>query len=735
MNSRDLYREVWCVDTEYGRTSAGLPDPRALVAHEVHSGQTISVFEDDLRVMSAPPYPTDPGVLFCCYHAPAEVGFHLSMGWEVPARILDLCAEYKALLSGFPDKRHRLLDALEHFGIVGIDAGEKKDKVELILRGGSYTAAERAEILLYCRSDVVALVKLLHVMAPEIDLKFALLRGRYGASCAYVERRGIPLDAETLTRLRSSWPRLKSRLIREVDQAFGVFIPTTVPPRILREAEIQGVDPCELADVIEYLWGEYEGQREYETSVEAARKSSRLTPGRMAKWENSGKDYSSWPGLDVQAREIALEHPELGLGPEDDTGGGDTDTDYAANLWSLLRDGPLPKISRYDSSIVTRALSMCQPGGSTPSSDVPLSFNMERFDKWLAQRKIPWLRLESGKLDLKEKTFRDMARAYPDLWPLHELRVTLDQVEVRKLAMDADGRNRVMTGGFGGKTSRNAPRASEYVFGPATWVRSLIKPPAGEAVAYCDISAEEFGVAAYLSKDQNMIATYESGDPYLSFGKAAGLLPPDATKTTHRAERDMLKVAVLAIGYRIGPETLSLKIGRPVSFAADLIKQHRRQFPRFWSWSERLAFTCQLRGRIQTVYGWPLHWTRSTRLNTAANFPVQANAAEVLRVWVIKAVEAGVPVAGMVHDAVVLVAPENQIDAEVLRCQEYMREATRIILGAPLRSDAKVIRYPDRYVDPRGKEMWEKVQRILGEVDSLTPNHPSTLHPPTPLPT
>jgi DNA polymerase-1 len=32
-----------------------------------------------------------------------------------------------------------------------------------------------------------------------------------------------------------------------------------------------------------------------------------------------------------------------------------------------------------------------------------------------------------------------------------------------------------------------------------------------------------------------------------------------------------------------------------------------------------------------------------------------------------------------------------------------------------LRSDAKVIRYPDRYSDPRGEVMWSKVMELVGE--------------------
>jgi DNA polymerase-1 len=40
------------------------------------------------------------------------------------------------------------------------------------------------------------------------------------------------------------------------------------------------------------------------------------------------------------------------------------------------------------------------------------TFKLERFEAWLARSEIPWPRLESGRLDLSDNTFRQMARIY-----------------------------------------------------------------------------------------------------------------------------------------------------------------------------------------------------------------------------------------------------------------------------------------------------------------------------------
>ena len=59
----------------------------------------------------------------------------------------------------------------------------------------------------------------------------------------------------------------------------------------------------------------------------------------------------------------------------------------------------------------------------------------------------------------------------------------------------------------------------------------LIRSEPGMAVAYIDWSAMEFGVAAALSGDHNMVEAYAT-DPYLHTVIAFGAAPPGATKQT-----------------------------------------------------------------------------------------------------------------------------------------------------------------------------------------------------------
>ena len=56
-----------------------------------------------------------------------------------------------------------------------------------------------------------------------------------------------------------------------------------------------------------------------------------------------------------------------------------------------------------------------------------------------------------------------------------------------------------------GETS---PATVNLFFGPAKWLRGLIKPPEGYGISYLDWGGQEFGTAAALSQDKNMREAY-----------------------------------------------------------------------------------------------------------------------------------------------------------------------------------------------------------------------------------
>jgi DNA polymerase-1 len=87
---------------------------------------------------------------------------------------------------------------------------------------------------------------------------------------------------------------------------------------------------------------------------------------------------------------------------------------------------------------------------------------------------------------------------------LRELRHALGELRLNSLAVGLDGRNRTLLSPFRSKTSRNQPSNAKAIFGAATWIRGLIKPEPGTALAYLDFSSQEFAIAACLSGDERM---------------------------------------------------------------------------------------------------------------------------------------------------------------------------------------------------------------------------------------
>jgi len=352
------------------------------------------------------------------------------------------------------------------------------------------------------------------------------------------------------------------------------------------------------------------------------------------------------------------------------------------------------------------------------------TFKREKFTDWLIGRKIPWPRLESGQLDFKDKTFRAMAKAYPVVAELRELRAALGKMRLfDELAIGPDGRNRTGIMPFRARTGRNQPSNAKFIFGPSRWLRSLIKPESGMAVAYLDYSQQEFGIAAALSGDDAMAEAYRSGDPYLAFGKQAGAIPPEGTKKTHADQRALFKACVLAVQYGMGAEALADRIGQPVDMAKRLLRLHRETYPAFWKWSEAAVDRAMLLGRLQTVFGWPIHVgpsadpMKGANARSLANFPCQAHGAEMLRLACCMLVEAGIGLCAPVHDAVVVEGPADTIDEVAAQAREIMAEASRIVLGGfEIGTDFEIVRYPDRYIDEAGEDFWNTVTRLAGPV-------------------
>ena len=346
-----------------------------------------------------------------------------------------------------------------------------------------------------------------------------------------------------------------------------------------------------------------------------------------------------------------------------------------------------------------------------------------RSESWLNYCEyvgVEWPLLDDGRPDLKQSTFNAMATRHTFIEPIAKLRWLRSKMQTLDIQVGDDSRNRAMSSPFGTKTSRNTPSSTKYIFGCHPGFRGLIKPEPGTALAYLDYSQQEIMVAAALSGDANLLDAYQSGDPYIAFAKLAKAVPPDATKASHPKERTLYKRCCLATQYGMGLTTLAEQAGIGEPHARELIEHHRRVFPDYWAFTQRIQDHGMLGMPLTTAFGWRFRARHPVKPTTFCNWPIQATGAEILRVALILLVEAGISVVATVHDAVMIEAPINKIDSLASRAKEIMEAASKVVLGDhTVQVDCEIVRYPDRFQDEKGDALWKLIEAYFSDARTL----------------
>jgi hypothetical protein len=87
-------------------------------------------------------------------------------------------------------------------------------------------------------------------------------------------------------------------------------------------------------------------------------------------------------------------------------------------------------------------------------------------------------------------------------------------------------------------------------------------------------------------------------------------------------------------------------------------------------------------------------------------------------VLTIAAVEAGVPVCALIHDAVLIEAPVAELPDAVATTRDCMVRAGQAVIGANLRVDVQTVPEGARFYDAKGEAMYRKVASLLPGVAS-----------------
>ena len=310
---------------------------------------------------------------------------------------------------------------------------------------------------------------------------------------------------------------------------------------------------------------------------------------------------------------------------------------------------------------------------------------------------------KTGKESCATKLIKGMIETWPLLKDYSEDKRMIDAIKNLKLEIGSDGRNRSWLNPFGTKTGRNNPSTNRELLGLPHTMRSFMKPGPGMAIAQVDIGNEEIGIAARLSGDPVLMEDYQSGDPYLQFAAAAlGVVKPT------KQQRQVYKCCVLGRIYGMGPGTLARNLGISRAEARRILDQMAARYPVLNAWLERVLVKAAHCVPITCVLGWSLKMTgKPGEERTFLNFPMQANAAELMRLIIVRA--GHLPLIGCAHDSFIVEDTIERIEQMVAELREIIRQASRdLFSGFELRADYKpeidCVRYPDRFVDERERE-------------------------------
>jgi hypothetical protein len=306
------------------------------------------------------------------------------------------------------------------------------------------------------------------------------------------------------------------------------------------------------------------------------------------------------------------------------------------------------------------------------------------------------------------------------------------KAEKFKSNIGSDGHIRTSLMPFGTQSFRNAPKASSFIFAMASVLRALIDPGRGKVIVALDYQSQEFGVAAAVSRDPEMIAAYNSGDPYMYFAKQTGAIPSDGTRATHPATRDLYKVVVLMLQFQAGADAIHAKVNSDPSKprvglaqVRKVVSQHKRLFRVYWAFVDMVVKKYHKQGYLKLPGGYVL-WGDNPNDRSTGNFVVQGMAAIIMHRASIYMHENELRYFAPLHDGFYLHLSEENCEGQIKIAQECLDRAVQDVLGdtISIRIDTDLHRHGEDWVEGKAKKHWEILQTyfresVLGSMDEL----------------
>ena len=351
-------------------------------------------------------------------------------------------------------------------------------------------------------------------------------------------------------------------------------------------------------------------------------------------------------------------------------------------------------------------------------------FSNEKFDDLITKLdlKNEWPRTPKGKLKTNKHTLEEYADAFPEINDFKQVKNLLDSAKLATYEVSEDGRYRPNSGlkPFGTHTGRCNP-SSKWIFGTSKWGRNFMQPSFGNVLVYLDYKSEEPFVAARLSEDKALEASYMTGDIYLATAKLAELIPQDAVREDHEDIREAFKVIVLATNYGMGMSSITKSLRRfgfNASEAAGLMRKYKDLYHVYFNWVEVRTNHAQMHGFISTSMGWDRHFAENSFINPRSlmNWSIQSESAEILRNALIRLTDHHIKVCATVHDAFLIECPKPEMEDQIATAIKCMVDAARYVVGG----DKDILVDTEKYFktfDKKGQDKNGIYQTIFEEID------------------
>ena len=363
-----------------------------------------------------------------------------------------------------------------------------------------------------------------------------------------------------------------------------------------------------------------------------------------------------------------------------------------------------------------------------------LKFNHEKFNELINKNKLyNWPRLKTGNYTTNKKVVKNFLHI-PDIAKLNEIRTFLNMTKLTNYEPGHDGRARTSLFMFGTVTGRATPSTAKYVFNSSKWARNFIRPSFGNKLVYIDYASQEPAIQGYLSKDQNKIEAYQSGDPYIHTAKLFGYLDPGAVRNAETEDiRNTFKVLELANTYGQGPIAVAEKLHCSITKAKKLQLKYRETFKTYFKWLDGIIEEGLYSKRLQTNRGWQ-RWIKDLYVmrdgkrkdirNSLMNWPIQSHGAEVLREAVMDLTDNHFEINALVHDALLISIPIPDFKKRLIEAKKIMVDAAIKVVKGPIRVEHEEI--IGNYIQkPKDQKLFDEIMNEI-EIFKRTPDMKAT---------